>query len=295
MHKIYAKSALKAQKIDVKMNIGTDGIEVQLLNELLHKDRKVFAKAYEDVFRIHDFDRYPIRVIHTPLVENCFLDIEDLVEEPMCSLLEECFRIAQYFKASLIVHTSIYFPRFMQNLEFRRVFTNFVYRMLHKYPDVTLLIENVMPYKRNLTHLTNGYLFDNLKLCEYLRGECKTQRIKLVLDTCHMWVTGNFLKMMGVEGDYSINRYLNETKDYLGLIHLADVKGMGARKDEHGIPFDTNSKLKLYEALHSIDAVTPDVPITLEVAETDYSVCDGYRQTYELVTEYYRKSTCTPL
>lgn len=289
MHKIYAKSALKLQDINTKINIGTDGIEVQLLNELLHKDRRVFANAYEDIFRIHEFDIYPIKVIHTPLVKGYFLDIEDLVEEPMCSLLEECFRFAQHFKASLIVHTSIYFPRFMQNSEFRRIFTNYIYRMLHKYPDVILLIENVMPYKKNLIHLTNGYLFDNLRLCEYLRGECKTKRVELVLDTCHMWVAENFLKMLGVEGDFSINRYLNETKDYLGLIHLADTKGMGVHKGEHGAPFDKDSKLKLYNTLHIIDGIVPNVPITLEVAETDYLVCDGYKKTYELVTEYYRR------
>lgn len=104
-----------------------------------------------------------------------------------------------------------------------------------------------------------------------------------------MWVAENFLKMLGVEGDFSISRYLNETKDYLGLIHLADMKGMGVHKGEHGAPFDKDSKLKLYNTLHTIDTFTPDVPITLEVAETDYLVCDGYKKTYELVTEYYRR------
>ena len=188
----------------------------------------------------------------------------------------------------------------LSNLQSLNIWVNivkYVGEILNKYPYTSLCIENVSPIrctqKENIA-LCDNFLFDNVEIVKELRKELNTTRIYTVLDTCHAMLTEKYLKSIYFAlgktcPDYSLNRFFMENKDYIGLIHLSDYKGNGYDKGNHGIPFNDFTKGKLNYILWLYQKYEYTCPITLEVCEKDYLVCDGYKKTKELIKEIIEK------
>lgn len=64
---LYAKSALNKEQLDTKVNIGYDGIEVQLLSELIDGSIGHY-KNTEDVFDLDSLKSYNIKVVHASIL-----------------------------------------------------------------------------------------------------------------------------------------------------------------------------------------------------------------------------------
>ena len=73
------------------------------------------------------------------------------------------------------------------------------------------------------------------------------------------------------------------------MIHLSDAKGNGYGKGKHGALFNEDNKDKLKSILDLYHKYNYHCPVTLEVNETDYSICDNYKKTRETVFQILEK------
>lgn len=130
-----------------------------------------------------------------------------------------------------------------------------------------------------------------------LRSELETDRIGTVLDTCHAMLAEKYMTVLYDEAgdyptkDYSMREYFNQNARFIKLIHLCDIKGSGYGKGRHGVPFTTETVDKCYDILDLYEYFNLDCPITLEVEETNFDICDGYASTKGIVDEYYQRGS----
>ena len=88
---------LNKEQIERKIKIGCDGIEIQLLTELIHGQLGNYFEA-EDVFDLQSFAKYNISVVHAPILSK--YGISDVNLETLCDgydfkLLDQVFYIYQ--------------------------------------------------------------------------------------------------------------------------------------------------------------------------------------------------------
>lgn len=160
--------------------------------------------------------------------------------------------------------------------------------VLFKYPFIELVIENVTPLRKvysDEVHLCNNFSFDNIELVKYLREELNTKRIGTYLDTCHATISRKYMEAVyneigGIKClDYFLESYFKRNKDYAKLIHLSDAQGSGYDSGRHGVSFNNKSIGKLRGIIDLYYKYDYSCPVTLEVNEADYSICDCYKET----------------
>ena len=299
--KILAKSIINKEQIDCKINIGCDGIEIQLLTELIDKKVGCYHNAWE-IFDLNSFAVYPIKAVHLPLLN--YIGQQDVNLEDLCethfALLDQAFYIANYFgkhqkeKVLVIVHSETSLNKLLLNVDGWRRMVNAIGCLLFKYPYTELGIENVAPVcgvlPKNI-HMFSNFYNDNIEICTELRKELKTDRIGTVLDTCHAMITKKYMDIIqkeytGKECDfYNLETFFKINKDYIKLIHLANMNGNGYGFGNHGARFDSNSKDKLEEIITYYNKYNYNCPVTLEINEKDYLLCDEYRITKETLDD----------
>lgn len=291
---IFAKSALDKQQLDCKMEIGCDGLEIQLLTELVDGKLGNYFNA-EDAINLDRFKHYPVSVVHVPLLSH--YGMEDVNIESFCDedfkMLDQVFYIANFFglmqnKTVLVVcHSETDKQNMMLVSDTWKQVKTAIGSLLLKYPYTELAIENVTPLRRvgsGNMHLCNNFHFDNVEMAKELRAEFSTDRIGTCLDVCHAMIARKYMlalfKELGEEPEnYSLDAYFEANKDYIKLIHLADFKGNGYGPGKHGTAFDENSKEKLRWIMSLYDKYNYQCPITLEVGETNYLISDNYAVT----------------
>lgn len=302
---IYAKSSLTKEQADVKLCIGCDGLEIQLLGELINDHRIGDYKAYESVFDLDKFRAYPVRVVHMPLVPKMGdVLLEAMVDAKDVSLLIEVFRIAQRFAemqghpVGIVVHSESFYEKLVDEDVWQDLVA-VVNRLLTVNQGTYLLLENVSPLrgigKGKQLHLANNFAFDNVEMVRMLRISTGCNRIFTCLDTCHAMLADKYISLLYdsvgdvPKEDLSMRRYFDENKNVIGLIHLSTVNGSGYGKGRHGVPFTEERYSELSEILSLYEEFGYTCPITLEVEEIDYSVCGGYAMTKELVDHYFSR------
>ena len=299
---IFAKSALDKDLMKIKMNLGADAIEVQLLDELVNG--KIGRYNFvEDVFDLSGIES-PVRVVHTPLCAIYGfeeLNLEDMIDCQDFRLLDQVCYIADYFDKkqgeliSVVIHSEMY----MQKMTFigdtwERV-TNCIRRLLFKYSNIVILIENLTPIRSTKSHLVLpiNFLYDNVEMVRELRKQLDTDRVGTVLDTCHAEITNLFMtKIYDIMydrecEDYSLDRFFALNKDFIGLIHLSKTVDYGYGKGKHGMPFEDCKKDREFIAniLDLYAKYDYSCPITLEVAETDFRISDGFATSNSVLRE----------
>ena len=152
--KIFAKSTLSKEQLDVKVSIGCDGIEVQLLSELVDGQIGRYFKA-DEVFNLPEFNNYPIKVVHCPLLWHYGLSDVN-IESFACGdfdLLDQVCYIANYFgelqseKIIVVMHSEVNMGSLVSLGLLRKVVSTFSY-MLMKYRNIEFAVENVIPLKK---------------------------------------------------------------------------------------------------------------------------------------------------
>lgn len=302
---IYAKSALVEEQMQVKETIGCDGIEIQLLTELINGKLGSYHYA-EDIFDLDTLLQHNIKVVHTPLLSHYGLsdvNIESLCDSDDFKLLDQVCYIAN--KAGEIhdrnIIVVIHSESFHDNIKligdtWKRII-NCVGCLLFKYPRIEIAIENLTPLKEikngNL-HLANNFYNDNVLMALELRKQLHTDRVGTVLDTCHAEISRRFYEtlMLHYSGllplmDFSMDNYFSMNKDIVKLFHFSDTIRDGYGKGKHGQPFSDDRYFILKDYLDLYHKYNITAPITLEVAEKDYTISDGYRESYRLVNKYY--------
>ena len=303
--KIIAKAALSEAQINVKRSIGCDGIEIQLLNELKGIGDHEWLDA-NSKFNLTDFIGKNIEVVHAPILKSAgdtliewIADLDDM------KLLDQVFYIANFIgemeqrDIRVIFHSETSVAALEDTAQgFTRI-AGVIKYMLEKYPFTILCIENVTPFrgldKGGVPRLANNYYCDNVEMVKALREYCYTKRIGVVLDTCHQGITEMYMNKIYdlapeyEKPDFSLEHYFKEYSPYLEIVHLSDFDGCGYGKGKHGISFEDWTFDKLCEVLDLKEKYSPKSLLTLEVEETDFSVCNGYRETKRLVDKYYEK------
>lgn len=291
---IYAKSALKEKDLDVKLDIGCDGIEIQLLDELVNGEIGNYNLA-EDVFELNKFKKYPVRVIHAPLLWNFGLpdvNIESFVGRDFKLLDQVCY-IADYFGKQqgrdviVVIHSEMNVET-MRALSILDRITYSLDKLFSKYHNIEIVFENVTPlrkvYKSEVS-LCNNFSFDNIELVGYLRRELNSDKLGTCLDTCHALITDRYMsaiydKLEDVKRmDYSLNSYFEKNRNYVKLMHISDAKGNGYGKGKHGAKFSNDNRKRLVELMELYDKYGYTCPVTLEIDEVNYQICNGYRES----------------
>lgn len=296
---ILAKAKLSMDQIQAKLNIGCSGIEIQLLNELKGPNGWL---TLEEVFDLEAFSTVPVTAVHAPIISGMGdLTIEQLADEDAIVFYETC-RLAEFFgekqnkTITVVIHSETYLEYIegigstLSNIE------SMVKTALDRYPHIRIGIENVSPLrgigKGGDLHLANNFKFDNVRLAKRLRFDLGTDRVGTVLDTCHAMLAKKYIEVlynaMGdrPQEDLYMASFFNANKDTCFLIHLCGYKGSGYGKGRHGTPFlpdDVADVAVVGYLLKCYSTLKHTCPITLEVEETDFAVCDGYANTLQTI------------
>ena len=306
---ILGKAAYNKNQIAPKIGFGADGIEIQLLNEMLvlnGKDR--CWKSMSEVYDCYNEELTKhIHAIHAPLLKGLGdMTLENMMDIEDCSVLSEMAHVANEIGKkfnrviTLIVHSEQLVTTMKDVGGIYSKIVRSLDSLLNNYGYVRVGIENVSPIRElsvdNLS-LSNNFDYNNVVLANMLRNELKTNRVGTILDTCHAMITEKYIQ--GIykiidDSDYlvpelSMARFFLENGDTIFHIHLCDMAGCGYGKGRHGIPFTEATKDKLFSILDLYTKYRYDCPLCLEVEELDgFDECTGFRSTKALVDEYFR-------
>lgn len=300
--KVLAKSSMDFNQLDSKVRIGCDGIEIQLLSELVNGRIGNYFTAKE-VYNLDIIKTYDIYCVHAPILSFYGLsdvNLEDMVDMEDFKLLDQIFYIANEIgeyhnrRTIIIVHSEMSRDKLIGLGDTWKRVLNAVGCMLFKYPYTELAIENITPLRnahRKPLHLSNNFWYDNIVMAKELRKQLYTNRVGTVLDICHAKITEMYMnkiyELLGDEPeDYSLDSYFERNKDYIKLIHLADMAGSGYGKGQHGIKIGEENRDTMKQFVELYNKYDYSCPVTLEVEETDFIVSEGYATTKKLIDEY---------
>ena len=148
-------------------------------------------------------------------------------------------------------------------------------KILEEYKDIKINLENlsVLDAKEGKLDFLNNNLLQNKELCIALREDLNTDRIGLVLDTCHALSTIRHLDRLyeiGLCEKVILWDYFREYSDFLNIIHLSNAIGFGY-DEGHGTSFSTKEDmLLLKEIMGYIKNINYKNLLTLEIREEDY-------------------------
>lgn len=305
--KILAKSAFNEEQLNAKVASNAEGIEIQLLSELINGKVGRYHTA-EEVFDINKLKKFDIYCVHAPILSFYGLsdvNLEDMVDFEDFVLLDQVFNIANTIgkyhnrKTIIIVHSELYREKMIGLGDTWKRVLNSVGCLLLKYPFTELAIENITPVRnahQTPLYLSNNFKFDNIVMAKELRKQLNTDRVGTVLDICHARITDKYMteiyKILGDEPeDYSLDNFFKENKDVIKLIHLADMKGCGYGKGQHGTPFEeTEESMKALNTFIDLyKKYDYSCLVTLEVAETDFIASQGFRESNRLLLQELEK------
>lgn len=304
---ILAKASLLVEQIKPKMELGADGLELQLLNETLELDGLDRRwKSFKSVYPIYEISRYPIYAIHAPLISGFGdMTIENMLDAEDIYVLSQMFAIAdeigslQNRNITLVVHSESYYSNMLDVGDVYLRILSQLDKFLTSYKHVRIAIENVSPIRgitKDRLHLSNNFGFDNVELVRHLREDLDTDRIGTILDTCHAMLTEKYINAIYaatdgeyLQDDYSPLAFAKANKDYIFHIHFCDMKGSGYGKGRHGIPFTSITRGRANAWLNILYKEQEyDCHLCLEVEEKDgYEICSGFASTLEVVNEYF--------
>lgn len=317
-HLILAKSAMNYKQMKRKIELGADGIEIQLLNELVvsQKQFETIEKAFPDIFSLMEF---PVYSIHAPLLEytpgldleKAHIDIqpniEQLVQRDYVFLLEQIFRLAETFalrqnhRVNIVVHSELSYRTLKTyNYSIYRELTTVIPKLLSKYKEVDLCIENVCPIRKIDGHtgefqLGNNFSYDCIELIEDLRdtlGKEYSNRLFNVFDICHAEIAHQFASALHNvydeinETEYEMYTFFKKFANTTKIVHLSITRENGNGKGKHGQPFETfEDRLKAEYYLKELKENNFNSLYVLEVAENDYDISDGFEKSIKIIKE----------
>ena len=297
---IYAKAAFNMMQMQNRCRTGNDGIELQLLTELMNGEYGKWREI-DGVINLAEYAKFDIKAVHSPIMSwygYADVNIEQMSVNEL--LLDQIFYIANYYgqlanrKTIIIVHSEMVLKEMIDVSTIYFEIRTLLEKLLIKYPYTEIAIENVTPLSdpyNGLCKLSDNFTFENVKLAKLLREELHTDRVGTVLDICHAKMSKRFVDhvylMLGdmKAMDLSLDKFFAENKDVIKLIHLADAKDHGYGPGRHGTPFNQDNKDTLRNIIALYDEYGYTCPITLEVGESDLLNGENYRTTYKTLLE----------
>lgn len=308
---ILAKSDTKLSRMKNKINLGADGLEIQLLGEFLPKEDGKFLSVDECFSNLKDMLEVPVLSVHCPLID--YVDeaaykippnLEIYMQPTWFPVLENTFDLANRFgkaqnhQVRVVVHTELNAKRLNECEKYMRdeIF-KVVHGLLDKYPYTIICLENVCSFDPDGEHFTstNGFGFDNVKIVKTYREMFPEHkdRIYTCLDICHAEMTKQVIGMLhGYEEIihselYRVENYFINNAETCGLIHMSKTVGNGISKAKHGKPFEdkyTDKKI-IEHYMYYYNKYDYTCPICLEVSETDYDISDGFAVSNRLLRQ----------
>lgn len=163
---------------------------------------------------------------------------------------------------------------------------------LHRYPDIKIGVENVVPLVKNGTQWAGrpGTLDEVPRLLHLFWQEYgQTPRLGSVLDTCHAMVTQRFMRLCGGM-EYDLTWYFCLFQDTLIHLHVANARDLGYGPGEHGCVFDvTRDAATLQEFASGYHRYGNGATMAIEVWEPNYLSRPHYQQTKEAVEVYLKE------
>ena len=304
---IYAKAAFNKEQMDAKVAAGTDGIELQLVDEMLTRteDGRRKWRLASAVYDINNLITYPVSAVHAPMISGMGdMTLENMLDSEDVIVLNEMFRIADAYAQqqdkviTLIIHLESYVSSMLDvgGVYYRMLTT--LDSLLNNYTNVRVGIENVIPCRSiglntNL-HLSNNFGFDNIELVANLRTDLKTDRVGTILDTCHAMITFKYVQAIcdvlgnDLAKEYTIDKFFEKNREFCYHIHFAGMQGSGYGGINHGTPFTDQNKSVAYGLLKLYEKFNYDCPLCLEVFEPDGHIeSTGYKLTKKVVEDYF--------
>ncbi len=279
--KYIAKSAFKKDNILDKVNKGSDGIEIQLL------DPKKEICLLDD-YKVENYLRNcNIRSIHMPLDSKT--DNNYNIETPCGKeMFEKTLNLAEKFsqfygqRINVVCHMELSIKQ-QQEHEMYEEAKQFLIRNLEKYKNIDVNLENV-----TIRHMG---VYDNATLVR----EINMPNFGTTLDICHALITQSVTGYLTSEGKYENQYYKYETLEkafeqnngVCRWIHLnnASNKGQGYGVEKgHSCIFEKDNLNDILTLLKTLNFANSQgiEEICIEVYEDDYLNSQNFVKMVEL-------------
>lgn len=277
-----AKTSLGVEYVKDKIKRGCDGLEIQLLQDwtIKPKEKKEIEKILENANDVVG--------IHTPLLYS------DDNPEWLCNIVTapyvaEIFELADYcakkYKHRVYV---LFHNNAPSKWDTERIYPT-IKAYLDKYKDVDIVLENITPVRTEAEGLVfaNGCLTEAHKLVKYYNDKYGEKRFYTCLDTCHLTITNRVAEALGLtDRTKSLETCLEEMKDSLKVIHIADAKNFSFNKGEHGLVIDEEMAKRI---LQTIKELKIEPYLVLEVVEEDYTRSVNFEKELKILKKVERE------
>lgn len=291
---VYAKSSMSHDQIKSKLNIGCDGIEIQLLGELVDPLTNKYT-SINQAFDLKQYKDYPIKVIHSPIVSGDLdFNLEQINNLNDRILFYNICELAEYFgklqnqDILIVIHSEMSLKE-LKIIGILNLIIPVLDTVLKLFPHIKIAIENTTPAhtKNGMLKLSNNFNGENVELVKYIKDKICTDRIGTVLDTCHAMISNKYMNSTYPYNTFDINydlrRFFEINKDEIFLIHLANAIGNGDGEN-HGTIFENEKEC--FNILDLYKEFNYKCPITLEVQEKDYLINNNYKHIKAQVDKY---------
>lgn len=275
--RINAKSAPTIEQILAKVNAGFKNIEIQLIHELVSKDEYEATRIAIEKYGVD------VSVVHTPLVEDpekqtIEIALNYLLMDKYYDMFCDTCKYAQYIaeieehNVKVVIHNNYSKEDWEQTKLLQEKIGPKIKKILDKYKSVSLVVENSSSYNEK----TFNSIFDmeDVSYAVNVLNEIVGNKVKTLLDTCHMMINWEFWKRVTYEFLWNWDDAFEKSNMYnskMGLIHLNNIFDNGLHEN-HGKPFCKEIEKDMEELkliMHAYNKYS-DCEITIEVRENDY-------------------------
>lgn len=291
--RIVCKCSLSEEQLKKTDNL-CEFIELQLFNEFSNGATDyVINTLYERV--ISSLSNAKVVTVHAPITDGGTLcgSIEHTASEKLCDMVNGTVKLADMlgayygYKVNVVLHTELPYRYYDWFENIYEKIANTVETWMDTYPNIVLLVENIIPFMINkagtdLMYHSNGAFDDNVKLVKKLREDIKDCRIYTLLDTAHALISLQAERNLFAAEDLpelptTLEDYVKAYEDTLGYIHLADAIELGIKPNQHGICFSNHRNYVLTDFLELYKDYCLTCDVCLEVRENDYLKRENFK------------------
>lgn len=278
----------KCEQLDAKH------FEIQLLEDNIDNAGDLITKLSICLPYMED-----VVSVHTALTTNYAMlpggncDLHNLENTVTYRTLEDAAVVAQVcssnynHQVAVVIHNSLSYNSFMICNSLREEIIRLLRKVLTRYPNVDLWIENVTPIcDEERIYFRDGVLDDAVYIAGYL-SQIFGNRVHTVFDTCHAITTDRIIK--GNLGKDVLDDLFAKYSDSCREVHFSNVINLGYNEGEHGCGF-TDKDYELFDYLmRNITSKFRRAYLCYEIYEDDYTNNVNVKETKRMVHEWLSK------
>lgn len=281
---VTAKSIIEEKNLRDKRRKGARHVELHLLISDVYDKKQIQTQ----LITLKN-SRLKVVSVHSPMERICTL--EGLLSKSGFDLIDNTCHLAQRISnyrgkdVNVVMHHELDYEQMMMWDLIDRIGDE-INVLLHRYKNVIINIENTMPVcmDKGSMYFANSYAQSQINICEHLRKYLRTDRIGVVVDTCHIMASSRILERLGgYKENLNLEDIIINSKEYLNIVHLANGRGLGFG-DGHGCGFETNmEREKLRFIIDTLKEIEFNGNLVLEVAELNYLDSVEFEQLFKQV------------